>query len=175
MMRQQPLPCEGMAAPRLEPAQKPGQSRQNYGTPRVFIDAVVERFGPLVCDLAADATNAKAPEWYSETENALDPASDWAGDYFEGNLWLNPPFGDIAPWAEKCAAQARERHGFILMLTPASVGSNWFAQHVHGRAVVLGLSPRLTFEGCTDAYPKDLMLSVFGYGLAGFDTWRWRP
>ena len=40
--------------------------------------------------------------------------------------------------------------------------------------MVLGLSPRLTFEGETDAYPKDLMLSVFGFGLHGFDTWRWR-
>ena len=39
--------------------------------------------------------------------------------------------------------------------------------------MVLGLSPRLTFEGTDDPYPKDLMLSVFGYGLSGFGTWRW--
>ncbi len=41
--------------------------------------------------------------------------------------------------------------------------------------MVLGLSPRLTFEGTKDPYPKDLMLSVFGYGMNGFDTWRWKP
>ena len=49
--------------------------------------------------------------------------------------------------------------------------------------MVLGLSPRLTFDGMApnpktgrvDGYPKDLMLSVFGMGLNGFDCWRWRP
>lgn len=35
------------------------------------------------------------------------------------------------------------------------------------------LSPRLTFEGTTDPYPKDLMLSVFSAGVHGFDSWRW--
>ncbi len=48
--------------------------------------------------------------------------------------------------------------------------------------MVLGISPRLQFTGTVpnprtgkiDGYPKDLMLSVFGAGLNGFDTWRWK-
>ncbi len=60
------------------------------------------------------------------------------------------------------------------MLTPASIDSNWFARHVNRKAFVLGLNPRVTFEGCSAPYPKPLMVSVFGLGLSGFDTWRWR-
>lgn len=156
-----------------EPRQKPGRSCQTYGTPWEFIRAVEARFGPLVCDLAASSENAKAPAFYSKEGNAL--VQDWHLDYPTGNLWLNPPFEDIGPWAEKCAAESTKRHGFILLLTPASIGSNWFAAHVNRKAMVLGLSPRLQFEGTTAPYIKDLALSVYGHGLSGADCWRWKP
>ena len=87
--------------------------------------------------------------------------------------WLNPPFGHIAPWARQCESYGVEGYK-ILLLTPASIGSNWFASYVFQKAMVLALNPRLTFKGCTDPYPKDLMLSLFGFGYSGFDLWRWK-
>ncbi len=153
-----------------EPRQKPGKSRQDFGTPMEFIDAVVKRFGPLAWDLAAHAGNHKCDLYFDETANSL--RQDWT--QLRGNLWLNPPFGDIGTWARKCAESVNGLgHGTkILMLTPASVGSNWFAEHVHHRALVLGVNPRMSFDG-KDPYPKDLMLSVFGVA-PGFDVWRWK-
>jgi phage N-6-adenine-methyltransferase len=155
---------------RTGPSVNKGRSKQDYGTPWEFIRSVVRRFGQLHFDLAASEDNRKADRFYTEADDSL--AQDWTR--LEGNLWLNPPFANIAPWAEKCALSSAHRNGFILFLTPASVGANWFADHVHRKALVLGLSPRLTFEGTTDPYPKDLILSVFGYGFNGFDTWRWK-
>ncbi len=156
-----------------EPAQKPGRSRQDYGTPWDFIHAVEKRFGKIVCDLAAHAGNAKCDAYLTPEVDSL--SLPWADLYPSGTLWLNPEFSDLEPWAEKCAFESLTRHGLILLLTPASVGSNWFAAHVNRKAMVLGLSPRLQFEGTTAPYPKDLSLSVYGYGLSGFDTWRWKP
>ncbi len=158
-----------------EPIQKPGRSRQDYGTPVAFIEACAARFGPIVCDLACTTVNAKAPAGYHYDKGADSLMAEWARDWPEGNLWLNPPFGDIGAWAAKCTREAQNRGGAIFLLTPASIGSNWFAKHVHRRARVLGLSPRLTFEGTKDPYPKDLMLSIFGLGFDGFDVWRWLP
>lgn len=152
-----------------EPIQKPGKSKQDYGTPWAFVRACGNRFGIPTWDLAASAENRKAAAHYDEAADSL--KQDWTR--LDGTLWLNPPFGDIGSWAEKCAMTSTRRRGFILLLTPASVGCVWFAQHVLGKAVVLGLSPRLTFEGTTAPYPKDLMLSVYGFGLHGFDQWRW--
>jgi phage N-6-adenine-methyltransferase len=158
-------------ATRTGPSINKGRSKQDYGTPSDFIAAVEKRFGPLAIDLACTRENAKAPDGFYFPEcDAL--VATWSG--LQGNLWLNPPFANIDPWAEKLARECRYRQGFALFLTPASIGSNWFANHVAGKAVVLGLSPRLTFEGTTDPYPKDLSLSVYGYGLHGFDTWRWK-
>jgi phage N-6-adenine-methyltransferase len=152
------------------PEQKPGRSKQDYGTPWEFVAACERRFGELAVDLAADERNAKAMRYIDEARNSL--AVPWAAEFPTGNLWLNPPFADLGSWASKCALESKHRHGLILMLTPASVGAAWFAQHVHGRAMVFALSPRLTFEGTEDPYPKDLMLSAFGMGMAGFDVWR---
>lgn len=148
-------------------------TKQDYGTPREFVDACAHRFGPIVCDLAAHAENAKCATYYDKARDSL--SVHWASEHPTGTLWLNPEFTDIAPWAERCVLMSERRTGLILMLTPASIGSNWFARHVNRKAMVLGLSPRLTFEGTKDPYPKDLMLSVFGMGLSGFDVWRWKP
>lgn len=154
------------------PAQRPGTSKQDYGTPPEFIAAVERRFGRLHVDLAARADNAKAPLWITPQEDSLSVA--WA-QRFPGHLaWLNPEFANIDPWAEKCAKEGGVRRLRVLLLTPASVGTEWFAEHVHGRAIVLGLRPRLTFEGCEDPYPKDCILSCFGLGVSGFDLWRWK-
>lgn len=163
---------------RKAPKQKPHRSEQEVGTPRAFLDAVEERFGALTWDLAANPGNAVAKSY-------LTPASaggkgslavDWAmlPGAVGGRLWLNPPFGTIAPFAQKCAEQAPAIAGSILMLVPASVGTNWFAEHVHRKALVLALRPRLTFVGHGDPYPKDLALIVWGrWVVPAFDLWKW--
>jgi len=157
---------------RTGPSVNRGGSKQDYGTPLDFLRAVHNRFGLLSWDLACTSENCKAPAgfYFDQGEDAL--AQPWGG--LLGNLWLNPEFANIEPWAAKLAAECRDRSAFALFLTPASVGANWYARHVHGKAFVLGLSPRLTFEGTSDPYPKDLILSVYGFGLHGFDTWRWK-
>jgi len=156
------------------PRQKRGRSKQDYGTPWPLIHAVEARFGPLAVDLAARADNAKAPRFITPEEDSLRVV--WSERFPGAFGWLNPEFDPIAPWAAKCAAEtAKPGRLRVALLTPASVGSNWYAEHVHGRAAVLALSPRIVFEGETLPYPKDCILSVFGLGVAGFDVWRWQP
>src|SRR5690606_17204709 len=82
------------------PAQKPGRSAQDYATPRVFLDAVERRFGRIRWDLAAHELNAVCDLWIGEHQDSL--TVPWA-EQCRGLCWLNPPFGDIEPWAAKCA------------------------------------------------------------------------
>ena len=164
-------------------------TKQDYGTPRAFLDAVEMRFGPIAVDLAAHAGNAKA-HYYLGPDHPAEHMRDsltvpWSE--LKGNLWLNPPFKRFDPWAAKCAREAADRRelgvgGWILFLCLASVGSTWFRKHVLGKAFVMPLEPRLTFDGMPpnpktgkiDPYPKDLMLCAYGYGVHGFEPWRWR-
>ena len=167
---------------RKVPAQKPGKSFQAYETPAVFLDAVKKRFGvkSFSYDLAASNENTKGARWFTKEQDSL--AQDWAK--LRGDCFLNPEFADIAPWAEKCAASAwwedaRAKHGGgpagdrrIFFLVPAAVGSNWFQRHVFGKALVLLLNPRISFDGKA-GFPKDLVLAVFG-SKPGVECWRWQ-
>jgi phage N-6-adenine-methyltransferase len=157
------------------PVQKSGRSIQNYGTPPEFISAVKARWKikEFYYDLAADIENSKGRFHFCEEENSL--LEDWTK--YAGNfMWLNPPYANIAPWAKKCREVTPaliKNGGRIFFLTPASIGANWFVDHVWGTARVVALQGRLSFDG-KNPYPKDLMVSVFGLE-PGFETWDWAP
>lgn len=164
------------------PKQKRGRSKQTYATPWEFIRAVERRFGPIAFDLAAEASTAKAPAYWGPDNGTDSLSMPWAERLPTGNLWLNPPFGDVAPWARKCAMEAPNRRGLLLMLTPASIATDWFADYVFPHAFVLAIRPRIAFEGTVpnpktgklDGFPKDLMLSVYGLGINGLGLWKWK-
>lgn len=161
--------------------QKPGRSKQDYATPKDFIAAVKTRLGitEFAHDFAADRRNRKAETFFSRKDSAFDYSpAEWAIQTFDGLEWgwLNPPFDDIAPWANR-ASLCKYEGGQIAMLVPASVGSNWFRDHVDGHALVLALNGRLAFmpDRPTWLYPKDCILCLYSEAIApGFEVWDWR-
>ena len=167
---------------RRSPRQKPGLSEQSVGTPPEFIRAAcsklwIPRFN---WDLAADAQNTKCQgRFFSESDNAF--VQDWSRIdpdpiTFQCALWnwLNPPFSDITPWAEKCVEEA-SRGAHIALLVPSSTGANWWNDYVHGYGYVLALRSRIQFLGHTHGYPKDLALILYTpTGFNGYDLWDWR-
>jgi phage N-6-adenine-methyltransferase len=176
------------------------RSKQDYGTPWPLIRAIEQRWGNLTIDLAATRENAKCGVFITPEEDSL--IQNWEDRIGIGRAWLNMAFADIAPWVSKCSAWLnREKPalaGSIRTLTPASIGSEWFANYCEGKAKVVGLRPRIEFDGCHNlfpknhpragerkcdlscvgcaTYPKDCMLMLWG---SCFDlepilqTWRW--
>lgn len=157
------------------PAQRPGRSESTVETPADFMAAVEAKFGPIVLDLAATAENAKAERFFTPQDDSLKQC--WADLPF-GNRWLNPPYSDIAPWVKR-AFDSYTTFTPVLVLVPASVGSNWWADYVHEKCCVYLLRPRLTFVGHKSSYPKDLALLEYGTpsercGEKFYSTWRWK-
>lgn len=164
-----------------------GTSKQDYKTPRDFLDKVEARFGPIRFDLAADADNcvvkgdARVKRFYSAEDSAF--AHDWNTDIgsmggmgLEGLLWLNPPFDNIAPFAKKCADTVRLAKGptRIALLVPASVGSNWFRDYVWQKSSVFFLNGRICFDG-KHPYPKDCLLAVYDRAKSHrAEVWPWK-
>lgn len=144
-------------------------------TPWEFIRAVQEKFGLIDWDLAASLRSSRAyyPGMYiGEVRDSL--GVDW--HELEKNapdgdgrplLWLNPPYSNITVWAKKCAAEFK-LGAQILLLTPASIGANWYWDHVEPYAEVYSVG-RMVFDNCYDKkgqlvrtpYPKDLILSHY--------------
>lgn len=183
------------------PAQKPGRSDQDLATPPEFIEAVVASLGKIGIDLAAHERNHKCSPWLGPHGYANDALAEdvvWDEIIDEHHLrgrtaWLNPPYGDLAPWAAKADLTGRAGNR-LAMLVPASVGSTWFRTHIYQRAQVRLLYPRITFlngstgkpvcspvTGKPTPYPKDLMLCVWNpprladgrADLRHFVTWHW--
>lgn len=160
--------------PRVMPAQKPGTSVQEVGTPPEFCIAVERRFGDISFDLAANDGNRVHPDYYGPGSRSGEDAltANWS-TASNGLLWLNPPYDRIRDFAAKCKEESK-LGAKIVMLIPASVATNWFADLIHGIALVLPVRPRLTFVGHKDPYPKDLMLCCYNVGSVGFEPWHWK-
>jgi phage N-6-adenine-methyltransferase len=151
------------------PSINKGNSKQNYQTPKNFMAAVHQRYGHITWDLAADSENHQADRYYTIQDDSL--KRPW--HKLDGLLWLNPPFKNIGDWAEKCYLESLEDQVSILFLVPNSTGANWFRDFVHNKAYVNLLNGRLTFVGCKDPYPKDMILAHFGAG-PGYGVWDWK-
>jgi hypothetical protein len=156
------------------PKQKPGKSKQDYETPQEFLDAVQARLGiwKFTFDFACSKANCKGDRGWTEQDNSLSKREDtWARAVGDGWGWLNPPFSQIGPWAARCLGSGAR----IAFLVPASVGSNWYRDFIHGQhgVTVFFLNGRISFDG-KDPYPKDCMLVLFG-GDQPFSTsvWTW--
>jgi len=148
------------------------KGKQDWETPQDLIDAVEKRFGEIHFDLAASPGQQRSASYFSPEQDSLRHA--WRDLSGSRVAWLNPPFADIAPWARKLTEECSDLQRWTLMLVPAAVGSNWYREHVEGRAFVLFLNPRITFRGASAPYPKDCMLVCAGFGVTGSATWRWK-
>jgi DNA (cytosine-5)-methyltransferase 1 len=150
-----------------EPRNNRGASKQDYETPWELISAIEHKFGQLDWDLACTLENGKAPRGFTPEDDSL--SRNWAE--CDGHLWLNPPFADIAPWAKKCA----ESGSRVTMLVPASIDSNWFRDYVYGKATVVVVSPRISFDG-RNSFPKPCMLCLYGREITTTQLmlWRWK-
>lgn len=157
---------------RKMPAQKPGKSEQSVGTPPEFLRSVLSFLAieDFSIDLAASRDNAVTSFFIGEKRDSL--TVDWSR--YGGWAWLNPPYSDIAPWVRKCAEEMYQE-AQIAVLVPASTNSNWWADYVDGIADVRFPTGRLTFEGHTASYPKDLALLLYStHREAGYHIWNWR-
>lgn len=155
-----------------------GGGVQTRSTPKDLVQTIEQRFGVAFCvDLAADEQNKKCDLYFGEQQNSLTVSwAQWIHDYFQTNpgnnlcAWLNPPFKHVAPWMEKCGHESAKGLR-IITLTLASIGSNWYNDFVKPHALSLVLRERVAFEGMDLAFNKDLMVSLWGFGMTGRGEW----
>ncbi len=150
----------------------PSTSKQDYETPRWLIRACEERWGTFTLDLAAREDNKRAPACITPEMDSFN--TEWPKNVL---CWLNPPFAKLGPWAQRC----REQGARVVMLTPASVSTEWYAKYVYGFAHTILLRPRFAFDGMpvnpktgkVDPFPKDLMLTLWNImAEPGFELWK---
>lgn len=157
------------------PNSDPRIGQGDYRTPPSFIERVQRKFGVMLAfDLACTREDSVTHEGFFYPErDAL--ASAWPSLPNGTAAWCNPPFSKSSAFAR---VASESPHCRTLMLIPASVGSNWFAEHVDGKALVVFLRPRIIFlqpDGtpCGAGINRDCMLLGWGW-QPGYHCEDWR-
>jgi phage N-6-adenine-methyltransferase len=153
------------------PAQKPGKSKQDYGTPPELLAAIKFRLNTnFDLDVAADDTNAICDAYYTEEIDGL--SQPWCRENCGWN-WCNPPYGNIEPWVEKAYKESRLGANTVVLI-PLSI-SEWWIKWVENKCYIVKLHGRIKFVGAEQGYPKDCALLLYTqFGFIGEETWDWR-
>lgn len=155
-----------------------GESKQDWATPPELIRAICKRLciDGFSWDLAADEHNTVVPDIYGGGKRHFDIEDDALKQVWHeltGWLWLNPPFEDIEPWAEKAYWESR-KGAHIAMLVPTSF-AGWWANWVNDMAYIVHLQGRLKFVGAAQSYPKDCSLVFYTpWSFRGSELWDWK-
>ena len=92
----------------------PVDAVDDRGTDQEFFDSLSERFGGFTLDVAAAPHNAKCERYFTIEDDGL--FQEW-----EGRVWCNPPYSDIAEWVDKAwLASMVDPIELIVMLLPAN-------------------------------------------------------
>jgi len=147
--------------------------RHDWPTPWPFFSAVEKFFraqygGPFELDCCADASNTKAPRYFSLADNGL--ARPWWG-----RVWCNPPYGpEIELWVRKAAEESR--HGAIVAcLVPARTDTKWFHSWAVQAAEIRFIAGRIKFVGAESCAPFPSALLVFDGSRSDKRTMFWNP
>jgi hypothetical protein len=110
---------------------------------------------------------------------------DWGGDLAHDGItaWVNPPFAQSGAFCAKAASSGVR----VLALVPVAIGTRWWQQHVHRRAVVAGVgrlvfnnpdgTPVLSKDGKPQSINRDCALLAYNVLPTGTDWYlleNWR-
>ncbi len=134
-------------------------ARQDWTTPdNVYIPLHI-RYS-FTFDLAADVSNTKCTEFFSETDNAL--SRPWYG-----SCWLNPPYGGgkankLERWIHKASIEvAKPDCQRVVMLIPARTNTNWWHKYCMQGKEILFIQGRPKFGGAMHGLPQPLAVVCF--------------
>lgn len=131
----------------------PSQSREKDEryTPRWVFEALGETFDLDPCSPVGVTTAVPATGFYTKEDDGL--LQPW-----RGFVWVNPPFSNATPWADKF-----QEHGNGIWLGPVA-HSNWF-QRLAGAATVIWLMRDFPFWHTTHAGKRTSMpLGMIAHG-----------
>jgi hypothetical protein len=128
------------------PNSAPEIGQQIYRTPRAFLEACKRRFGltSIDWDLACtelDCVGESGGYTYPQVDALLEDWSELAACGPGVTCFVNPPFAQSGAFCGKAAASGAR----VLALIPVAIGTRWWKQHVHRKAVVAGVG-RLVFN-----------------------------
>lgn len=99
--------------------------------------------------------SALCTQYYTPLEDGL--KQDWDGH----RVFCNPPYSDIAAWAEKCYIESRKPNTLVVMLIPARTDTSYFHKWIYGHSELRFIRGRLHFNDGKGAAPFPSLIVIF--------------
>ena len=133
-----------MGSLKAKQATKGRAARQGWTTPAKLFEEIERRYsgGGFTFDAACTEKNAKCPNGC-----AIDLGVDGRVAPWEGRVWCNPPYDEIAPWVAKALTELRLRRvERVVMLLPARTDQAWFHDLVLPEGRIHWIRGRVAFD-----------------------------
>lgn len=131
-----------------------------YETPLNLFSLLNKEFS-FDIDVCAIPSNAKCQNFYS-------PDNDGLKQNWEGNCWMNPPYGrQIKQWMEKAYMTAKKNNGTVVCLVPARTDTKWWHDLAMKATEIRFIQGRLKFGECNNSAPFPSCIVVFKRGDVG--------
>lgn len=118
-------------------------------TPKYIIDGVIEALGKIDCDPCwhPDSNVPDGPWRYDGKDRGDGLEGEWGG-----RLWMNPPYSDPLPWADRFRMHAQNEEQACIALVKLDPTTKWWKGLLDARVgrfeTLIGLvDHRIKFEG----------------------------
>ena len=156
------------AAPRVNAGLFTSATPEWY-TPKHIVDRVIRVFDGFIsldpCSNSGDFETANVPalDYWTQAEDGL--AQPW-----HGNVYMNPPYGDvIGDWVKRmCDAFESEEIDAAIALLPGRIDTAWF--QLLNRYPICCVRGRLRFSGSENSAPFPSVVVYLGYNPDAFIT-----
>lgn len=130
-----------------------------WATPQDLFNTIDSKYN-FNLDVCAIHENAKCKNYFT-------PEIDGLSQSWEGNCWMNPPYGkEIYKWIEKAYVESIEnKKCLVVALLPARVDTKWFHNFIYNKknVKVEFLKGRVKFGDAKNSAPFPSMIVVFNH------------
>ena len=127
-------------------------NKTEYSTPPKIVEPLIKEFN-ITRDVCASLENYKLPDYWTKKDNAL--ALTW-----EGNCWMNPPFGrDLRKWVKKAYSEAS--NGTKVCLIPVRSNTKWWSE-VAPKAEIRFINGEVNFNNQPRGLWLPMCIMIFG-------------
>ena len=132
------------------------RNTDEWRTPLDLFDKLNSKYhfdlGPCSTD-----ENALCKKHFTKEQDGLQQS--WAGHH----VFVNPPYGNVILWAQKCYFESRKNPGTIcVLLVPSRTDTKWFHEYVYHKARLEFIRGRLFFGNAKNHAPFPSMLAIYG-------------
>lgn len=133
------------------------QETDEWSSPRELVEPLNDATDGFDLDPCSGAEQSPfADETFTESDDGL--SQDWFGD-----VWVNPPYSEMADWTEKAAAEVKRGNAdSVVYLCKGDSSTEWWQSGAEQTAAICAIDHRLKFGDGENSAPFASHIFVFG-------------